>query len=67
MDKVVRFHAEGIIYKRTKDGQVTRKIQETRIGTGIMVNPGKDLYGKVFRHCEHLLRCDSISVKTYPI
>ena len=66
MSKFVQFKAKGVIYKRTKDGQLTNKVQETRVGTGV-VKPGKDLYGKVFRQCGHLLRCDAVSVKTYPI
>lgn len=65
MSKFVHFKATGVILKRNKDGQPTG-IQETRFGSGV-VKPGRELYGSVFKQCPQLLRCDSISVKTYPI
>lgn len=66
MNKFVQFRASGVIYKRTKEGQLTKKIQETREGSGV-VKSGVDLYGKVYRQCPSLIKCDAITVKTYPI
>ena len=58
MSDFVKFVATGYIYKKDKNGNPTKFVEETR---------RREIMGKIFRQCPQLLPCDAMSVRTYPI
>lgn len=61
----VIFKANGLVYKRDKNGDpIKGNVLRRLYGKGV-VKSGPDMLGKVFRQCPKLTVCDSVSVVTY--